>query len=139
LVQEVINKADGDVDFSNYPNVLVILGAPRDAYGMMGYCAYPGMLGWADASPFATESGEVINNGVTVYCENAHVGVLAHDLIHILGGLVGRRRVAPCLDDHDLQGQPRGVQGLLEERNITIKLLEKTGYSYEILITTAQE
>jgi hypothetical protein len=26
-----------------------------------------------------------------------------------------------------------------EERNITIKLLEKTGYSYEILITTAQE
>jgi hypothetical protein len=26
-----------------------------------------------------------------------------------------------------------------EERNITIKLLEKVGYSYEILITTAQE
>ena len=35
LVQEVINKADGDVDFSEYPNVLIILGAPKDAYGMM--------------------------------------------------------------------------------------------------------
>jgi M6 family metalloprotease-like protein len=111
LVQEVINKADGDVDFSNYPNVLVILGAPKDAYGMMGYCAYPGMLGWADASPLATESGEVINNGVAVYCENAHLGVLAHDLIHILGGMVGRRRVAPCLYDHDLQGQPGEFRG----------------------------
>jgi M6 family metalloprotease-like protein len=111
LVQEIINKADGDVDFSDYPNVLIILGAPKDAYGMMGYCAYPGMLGWADTSPFAAESGEVINNGVAVYCENAHVGVLAHDLIHILGGVVGGRRVAPCLYDHDLQGQPGEFRG----------------------------
>jgi len=111
LVQEVINKADGDVDFSDYPNVLIILGAPKDAYGMMGYCAYPGMLGWADMSPFASESGEVINKGVAVYCENAHVGVLAHDLIHILGGVVGDRRVAPCLYDHDLQGQPGEFRG----------------------------
>jgi M6 family metalloprotease-like protein len=105
LVQEVINKADGDVDFSQYPNVLIILGAPKDIYGMMGYCAYPGMLGWADTSPFASASGEVIRNGIAVYCENAHVGVLAHDLIHILGGIVGDRRVAPCLYDHTLQGQ----------------------------------
>ena len=111
LVQEVINKADGDVDFSDYPNVLIILGAPKDAYGMMGYCAYPGMLGWADTSPFASESGEVIGNGVAVYCENAHVGVLAHDLIHILGGVVEGRRVAPCLYDHDLQGQPGEFRG----------------------------
>jgi M6 family metalloprotease-like protein len=111
LVQEVINKADGDVDFSDYPNVLIILGAPKDAYGMMGYCAYPGMLGWADTSPFASEGGEVIGNGVAVYCENAHVGVLAHDLLHILGGLVGGRRVVPCLYDHDLQGQPGEFRG----------------------------
>jgi M6 family metalloprotease-like protein len=111
LVQEVINKADGDVDFSNYPNVLIILGAPKDAYGMMGYCAYPGMLGWADTSPFASESGEVISHGVAVYCENAHVGVLAHDLIHILGGVVGDRRVVPCLYDHTLQGQPGEFRG----------------------------
>jgi M6 family metalloprotease-like protein len=111
LVQEVINKADGDVDFSDYPNVLIILGAPKDAYGMMGYCAYPGMLGWADTSPFASASGEVIRNGVAVYCENAHVGVLAHDLIHILGGIVGDRRVAPCLYDHTLQGQPGEFRG----------------------------
>jgi len=111
LVQEVINKADGDVNFSDYPNVLIILGAPKDAYGMMGYCAYPGMLGWADTSPFASESGEVISNGVAVYCENAHVGVLAHDLIHILGGIVEGQRVAPCLYDHDLQGQPGEFRG----------------------------
>ncbi|MFB0534356.1 MAG: hypothetical protein ACETWR_05175 [Anaerolineae bacterium] len=111
LVQEVINKADDDVDFSKYPNVLIILGAPKDAYGMMGYCAYPGMLGWADTSPFASESGEVIRNGVAVYCENAHVGVLAHDLIHILGGVVGDRRVVPCLYDHTLQGQEGDFRG----------------------------
>jgi len=114
LVQEVINKADGDVDFSDYPNVLIILGAPKDAYGMMGYCAYPGMLGWMDTSPLVTESGEVINNGVAVYCENAHVGVLAHDLIHILGGMVGDRRVVPCLYDHTLQGQDGEFRGYAE-------------------------
>jgi hypothetical protein len=90
----------------------------KDAYGMMGYCAYPGMLGWADTSPFASEGGEVIGNGVAVYCENAHVGVLAHDLLHILGGTVGGRRVVPFFPrkvrakGHDAQEpRPHGQSG----------------------------
>ncbi|HID61286.1 MAG TPA: hypothetical protein EYP49_00855 [Anaerolineae bacterium] len=53
----------------------------------------------------------MISNGVAVYCENAHVGVLAHDLLHILGGIVGGRRVVPCLYDHDLQGQSGEFRG----------------------------
>jgi len=42
---------------------------------------------------------------VAIYCENAHVGVVFHDMAHIMGGVQGSRRVIPCLYDHDLQAQ----------------------------------
>jgi len=114
LVQHVIDAADDDVDFAQYPNVMIILCATREDYGMMGYAAYPGMLGWADQGMFETQSGQVIEGGVAAYCQEAHLGVLLHDLLHIIGGVVGDRRVVPCLYDHTLQGAQGQFRGFAQ-------------------------
>ena len=111
LVQHGIDMADEDVDFSAYDFVLLSLGAQRKDYGMMGYCAYPGLMGWKKGNPFETKSGGKIPGGVAVYCENAHVGVIFHDVAHILGGVRSGRRIMPCLYDHDLQAQKGTFRG----------------------------
>jgi hypothetical protein len=46
LIEDAVNLADGDEDFSNYSMIFISLGAKRQEYGMMGLCGYPGMLGW---------------------------------------------------------------------------------------------
>jgi M6 family metalloprotease-like protein len=107
LIEDAINLADEDEDFSQYSMVFISLGAKRKDYGMMGLCGYPGMLGWQTQLPMKTKrKGQKIPGGVAIYCENAHVGVVFHDMAHIMGGVKGRRRGAPCLYDHDLQGKP---------------------------------
>jgi M6 family metalloprotease-like protein len=55
--------------------------------------------------------GQKIPGGVAIYCEKAHVGVIFHDMAHIMGGVQDRRRVLPCLYDHDLQAQPGPFRG----------------------------
>jgi M6 family metalloprotease-like protein len=112
LIQDAINLADKDEDFSHYSMIFVSLGAKRKEYGMMGLCGYPGMLGWQSQLPMKTKrKGQEIPGGVAIYCENAHVGVVFHDMAHIMGGVQGRRRVLPCLYDHDLQAQPGSFRG----------------------------
>jgi M6 family metalloprotease-like protein len=107
LIQDTINLADKDEDFSRYSMIFISLGANRKDYGMMGLCGYPGMLGWQTQLPMKTKrKGQKIPGGVAIYCENAHVGVVFHDMAHIMGGVQGGRRVLPCLYDHDLQAQP---------------------------------
>jgi len=105
IVQDAIDLADREVDFSASDLVVLSLGAKRKDYGMMGLCAYPGMLGWTEGRPFKTKGGQVIPGGVVIFCENAHLGVVFHDVAHVLGGVQGQRRVLPCLYDHDLQAQ----------------------------------
>ena len=106
LVRDAIDLADKDEDLSRYSMVFLSLGAKRADYGMAGLCGYPGMLGWQDDSPLKTSRrGQAIPGGVAIFCEEAHVGVVFHDMAHILGGVEGRRRVVPCLYDHDLQGK----------------------------------
>jgi len=106
LIQDAINLADQDEDFAQYSMLFVSLGAKRQDYGMMGLCGYPGMLGWQSQIPVRTTAkGQRIPGGVAIYCENAHVGVVFHDMAHIMGGVKGSRRVLPCLYDHDLQAQ----------------------------------
>jgi hypothetical protein len=104
LISDVVNLADPDIEFSNEIYVIICLGATQAEYGMVGYCGIPGMLGWQSKSAFTTKSGEVINN-VAVFCENAHLGTYIHDTLHMLGGVVDGKRMAPCLYDHDLQTQ----------------------------------
>jgi M6 family metalloprotease-like protein len=106
LIEDTINLADRDEDFSRYSMIFISLGAKRHEYGMMGLCGYPGMLGWQSQLPMKTKrKGQQIPGGVAIYCENAHVGVVFHDMAHIMGGVQGGRRVLPCLYDHDLQAQ----------------------------------
>lgn len=107
LIEDAINLADRDEDFSRYSMIFISLGAKRQDYGMMGLCGYPGMLGWQSELPMKTKrKGQKIPGGVAIYCENAHVGVVFHDMAHIMGGMQGGRRGLPCLYDHDLQAQP---------------------------------
>ena len=112
LIEDAVNLADGDHDFSQYSMIFISLGAKRKEYGMMGLCGYPGMLGWQNQLPMKTKrKGQNIPGGVAIYCENAHVGVVFHDMAHIMGGVQSRRRVLPCLYDHDLQAQQGPFRG----------------------------
>ncbi len=114
LIQDAVNAADRDVDFSAYSFVVLYLSANVSEYGMVGLCGYPGMLGWTDTSVLTTGSGEVIPGGVAIYTYHAHLGTLFHDIAHVLGGVQDGQRQVPCLYDHDLQAQP----GSLEESRV---------------------
>jgi M6 family metalloprotease-like protein len=102
LVTDVVNAADADVAFSEDLYVIISLGATTKEYGMVGYSALPGMLGFMNTTPITTKNGEVVSKAV-VFCENAHLGTYIHDTLHMLGGVVDGRRMTPCLYDHDLQ------------------------------------
>lgn len=106
LIQDAVDLADKDEDFSQYSMIFISLGAKKQNYGMMGLCGYPGMLGWQSKFPIKTKmKNQKIPSGVAIYCENAHVGVVFHDMAHIMGGVQNRKRILPCLYDHDLQAQ----------------------------------
>jgi M6 family metalloprotease-like protein len=106
LISDTINLADRDEDFSQYSMIFISLGAKLQDYGMMGLCGYPGMLGWHNQLPLKTKKrGQRIPGGVAIYCEQAHVGIVFHDMAHIMGGVQKGKRVLPCLYDHDLQSQ----------------------------------
>jgi M6 family metalloprotease-like protein len=111
LVNDVINLADDDVEFSEDLYVMISLGATGADYGMVGYCAVPGMLGFASDQPVTTQSGEVVARAV-VFCENAHLGTYIHDTLHMFGGVVDDRRMTPCLYDHELQAKYIGGEDL---------------------------
>jgi M6 family metalloprotease-like protein len=104
LVTDVVNAADEDVEFSEDLYVIISLGATQVEYGMIGYSAVPGMLGFMSETPITTKSGETVSKAV-VFCENAHLGTYIHDTLHMLGGVVDGRRMTPCLYDHDLQAK----------------------------------
>lgn len=112
LIQDAADLADREADFSDYSMVFLSLAADRDQYGMMGLCGYPGMLGWSSDAPIATRARrQKIPGGVAIYCERAHIGVVFHDMAHIMGGVKNGRRVVPCLYDHDLQARPGPFRG----------------------------
>lgn len=111
LVNDVINLADADVAFSEDLYVMISLGATGVEYGMVGYCAVPGMLGFATDNPPTTQSGEVVSKAV-VFCEIAHLGTYIHDNLHIIGGLKDNRRVTPCLYDHEMQAKYIGGEDM---------------------------
>lgn len=103
LVADAIDAADDEVDFRRYAYVILALGATQREYGMIGLCPIPGMLGFQTTS-VSTKSGERVSR-VAVFCENAHLGTYVHDTLHMLGGVIGKQRVTPCLYDHDLQAR----------------------------------
>jgi M6 family metalloprotease-like protein len=120
LVTDVVNAADKKVDLGQYDYILIGLGATQADYGMVGYCALPGMLGFQTESVFKSASGKTIDK-VAVFCENAHLGTFIHDTLHMIGDYVGNQRMTPCLYDHELQMlYPTGEE--------TAKILINMGY-----------
>ncbi len=115
IIDDSLAVADADVDFSKYSFVVIFLGVKMQDYGMVGLCGYPGMLGWDSKDVLTTKSGERIQKGVAIFCYQAHVGTLFHDVAHILGGVKDGKRMAPCLYDHDLQAKPGPLRETFED------------------------
>ena len=106
LIQDAIDGADSQRDFSDYDYLAIFMGARFPDYGMVGLCGYPGMLGWRQEIVFKTSGrGQVVPNGIAIFTASAHLGTLFHDSAHVWGGVVDGKRRVPCLYDHDLQEQ----------------------------------
>jgi M6 family metalloprotease-like protein len=116
LVRDALSLAEADgTDLNNFDVVAVILRCftlPGRGYGMMCYCANPGMLskvryGRAKYVPITTRQGTEFRKGVVVMVENFHQGFLAHDLAHAIGGVYDGRRLVGDLYDFEAQSRPR--------------------------------
>ncbi len=115
LVEDAFSAAEKEVNFSRYKNVILVLGVttkPGEGYGMIAYCANPGMLraglmrrGGAHLETVRTRGGQEFNSGIVVVAHNARVGHVVHDLAHALGGAEGGKRLVPDLYDTVLQGK----------------------------------
>jgi M6 family metalloprotease-like protein len=110
LIEDTMTALGKEMDFSRYQHILVIPGVltrPGSGYGMICYCANPGMLtgvkGNIGYAVLKSKWGPSFQGGVFVGAENAHLGMYAHDFFHALGGIQNNRRLVPCLYDFDLQ------------------------------------
>ena len=121
LVNDVFNAVKSDADVSTYDFVAFMLGAQQRQYGMIGLCAYPGMLGWQADNQLLTEGGKPVR-GVAIFSYQAHIGTLFHDIAHVIGGVKNGKRAVPCLYDHDLQALP-GPQ-----REVFVNAIINMGY-----------
>jgi M6 family metalloprotease-like protein len=110
LVEDTMTALEREVDFSQYQHILIIPAAqttPGKGYGMICYCANPGMLTGTRRNPdyvtLKSKSGKEFQGGVFVGTENANLGMYAHDFFHALGGIYGKQRLVPCLYDYERQ------------------------------------
>lgn len=110
LIEDTMTAIENSVDFSRYQNILIIPGVktfPGKGYGMMCYCANPGMLTGVRGNPqFVTlksQKGKEFSGGVFVGTENAPLGMFAHDYFHALGGIFQNKRLVPCLYNFERQ------------------------------------
>jgi len=102
LIEDAISAVENQEDFSRYDHLLIIPGAftlPGKGYGMMCYCANPGMLTGVRGNPayvsLHSRGGQSFAGGVLVGVENAHLGMFAHDFLHALGGVHESSRLVP--------------------------------------------
>jgi len=102
LVEDTMTALEKAVDFSAYDHLLIIPGVkttPGKGYGMICYCANPGMLTGVRFEPafvkLRSAGGKEFRGGVFVGAENATLGMFAHDFFHALGGVQGRKRLVP--------------------------------------------
>ena len=116
LVRDALSLAEADgVALNNFDVVAIILRCftlPGRGYGMMCYCANPGMLSKvrynrARYVPITTMNGTRFQKGVVVMVENFHLGFLAHDLAHAIGGVYEGTRLVGDLYSFKAQSQHR--------------------------------
>lgn len=111
LLGDALAASSRAADFTQYDLVWIVVGArtrPAEGYGMIAYCANPGMLRGVRGNRAALETvkladGRSFAKPAVVSAENAHVGHVVHDLLHALGGARDGRRVVPDLYDFDMQ------------------------------------
>lgn len=102
LIEDTMTAIEKEVDFSQYQHMLIIPGAftlPGRGYGMICYCANPGMLTGVRGNPgyvtLRSKGGKEFSRGIFVGTENAHLGMFAHDFFHALGGVYAGKRLVP--------------------------------------------
>lgn len=116
LVRDALSLAEEDgAALHDFDVVAVIhrcFTLPGQGYGMICYCANPGMLskvghGRARYEPIKTRRGTVFQKGVVVMAENFHLGFIVHDLAHAIGGVHQGVRLVGDLYDFKAQSRPR--------------------------------
>ena len=112
LIEDTMTAMEPRVDFSQYQNMLIVPAAmtqPGKGYGMMCYCANPGMLTGVRGNPryvtLRSRGGKEFSGGVFVATENAPLGMFAHDFFHALGGVSDNKRLVPCLYNFERQAE----------------------------------
>jgi hypothetical protein len=102
LIEDSMSAVEKEVDFSQYQHIIIVPGAfttPGKGYGMICYCANPGMLSGVRKNPeyvpMKSKGGQTFRGGVCVAAENAHLGMFAHDFFHALGGIYKNKRLIP--------------------------------------------
>jgi hypothetical protein len=102
LIEDTMTAVEKTVEFEDFDHLLIIPGVvtlPGKGYGMMCYCANPGMLTGVRGNPrfitLRSRSGAEFSGGVFVGTENAPMGMFAHDFFHALGGVHERKRLVP--------------------------------------------
>jgi M6 family metalloprotease-like protein len=114
LLADALGAARREVDLDAFDQAWIVVGAetrPGEGYGMIAYCANPGMLSGVRQARARLETVRLRGGGefsrpAIVSADNAHVGHAAHDFLHALGGARGGDRVVPDLYDFDLQSRP---------------------------------
>lgn len=115
LVGDALSLAEDDGTPLNQFDVVAVIHrchtGPGQGYGMVCYCANPGMLSKgrrrAAYVPIQTRRGTVFQKGVVVMAENFHLGFMVHDLAHAIGGVYQGWRLVPDLYDFPAQSRPR--------------------------------
>ncbi len=112
LIEDTMTALENEVDFSRYDHMLIIPAVhtmPGKGYGMLCYCANPGMLSGVTKryvpryETLRSKGGKEFSGGIFVGAENAHLGMFAHDYFHSLAGIHEGKRLAPCLYDYRRQ------------------------------------
>jgi len=102
LIEDSMTAVQDRIDFASYDHMLIIPGAMTSSdkgYGMICYCANPGMLSGVRGKPayltLRAKGGKEFSGGIFVGAENSHLGMFAHDFFHALGGVHDNMRLVP--------------------------------------------
>lgn len=114
LVADALGAARAHHNLEHFKVIWIVVGVKTNfgiGYGMIAYAINPGMLSnfYREGPEMKTvrlTGGGVFSGAGVVSAENAHVGHVAHDLLHALGGSVNGQRAVPDLYDFDLQSAP---------------------------------
>jgi hypothetical protein len=126
LTDDVIAEAGEGINLNKYDYIVFYLASPVEKFGMISLSGYPGLFGWKRDTPPRTRAGKEVDVPVAIYCRDAHLGSIVHDIVHLLGGWRDGKRVAPCLFDQDLQAEVGGSPA--DARKTFLKAIPHVGF-----------